>query len=174
MGAGTFAKDSSLMATLRPARAGDLPAVNGVIQRAIGTWRLTPRVKRLAVPLYCYRETDLTALELTVAERAGEVVAVAAWEPAAAQDLPSGQRGLLLHGLYVDPAWQGRGLGRLLLYRACAAAGEAGFDGVLVKAQAEAAAFFAAAGCRLLPVQDPARDYPHRYWCAPAAGCPGG
>ncbi len=46
-----------------------------------------------------------------------------------------------------------------------AARGE-GFDGLLVKAQADANGFFAARGLSRLPAEKPERDYPHRYWQA--------
>lgn len=37
-------------------------------------------------------------------------------------------------------------------------------NGVQVKTQAAAVAFFKARGWQALPVDDPARDYPHRFW----------
>jgi GNAT superfamily N-acetyltransferase len=71
-----------------------------------------------------------------------------------------------LHGLYVDPAHQRRGVGSRLLDAAATAARAQDLDGVLVKAQAAAVAFFKSRGCSALPVEDPARDYPHRFWLA--------
>jgi GNAT superfamily N-acetyltransferase len=152
---------------LRQAQAPDLPAVNGVIERAIATWQLPERVKSLSLPSYRYQTHDLVHLHLVVAEDADLVlVGVAAWEPANPRDLPTGKRGLLLHGLYVDPAYQHRGVGSQLLGAAEAAARALGFDGVLVKAQADANAFFEARGLQRVPVEDAARDYPHRFWLA--------
>ena len=121
-------------------------------------------MKRLSLPSYRYHAYDLTAMAVVVAEAAGEVVGVAAWEPAPPSDLPPGSSGLLLHGIYVDPGrWRG-GVGGRLLDAAMKAVGESGLDGLLVKAQVDAAPFFAARGMKLLPVVDPFRDYPHRYW----------
>lgn len=152
---------------LRQAQAPDLPAVNGVIERAIATWQLPERVKRLSLPSYRYHTHDLVHLHLVVAEGAEHVlVGVAAWEPANSRDLPAEKRGLLLHGLYVDPSHQHRGIGSRLLDAAETAAREQGFDGVLVKAQADAKGFFETRGLQRLPVEDAARHYPHRFWLA--------
>jgi hypothetical protein len=94
---------------LRQAHADDLPAINGVIERAIATWQLPERVKRLSLPSYRYHMHDLVHLHLVVAEDDDHVlVGVAAWEPANPRDLPAGKNGLLLHGLYVDPSHQHR------------------------------------------------------------------
>lgn len=142
----------------------ELTAVNALIQRAVAGWLLPERVRRLIMPSYCYHEADLTCLDLLAARVNGAIVGVAAWEDAPVRELPAGSRGLLLHGLYVDPPWQGRGVGRTLFEAACEAARRRGFDGVLVKARPEAAGFFAAMGGQALPVVDPARDYPHRFW----------
>lgn len=150
---------------LRQARADDLPAINGIVECAIATWQLPERVKRLSLPSYRYHAHDLVHLHLVVAENADHaLVGVAAWEPAHPRDLPAGQRGVLLHGLYVDPARHRRGVGSQLLDGAAAAAREQDFDGVLVKAQADAHGFFEARGLRKLPVEDAARHYPHRFW----------
>lgn len=152
---------------LRQAQAADLPALNGVIERAIATWPLPERVKRLTLPSYRYQPHDLDHLHLVMAEDAGGMaVGVAAWEPVHPRDLPDGQRGLLLHGLYVDPAHQRRRIGSRLLDAAAAAARAQNLDGVLVRAQAGAVAFFQSRGLHTLPVDDPARDYPHRFWLA--------
>lgn len=150
---------------LRPATPADLTAINAVIERAVMTWQLPERVKRLAMPSCRYKPHDLEHLKLVVAENGGHgVIGVAAWEPANARDLPAGQTGLLLHGLYVDPDHQRHGIGRQLLAAAVDAARDQGNDGVLIKAQADAEPFFLAQGLQRIESIDPARDYPHRYW----------
>jgi len=150
---------------LRPANPDDLAAVNAVIERAVMTWKLPERVKRLAMSTYLYNAHDLEHLHLELAEdSAAAIVGVAAWEPAAARDCPEGRRGLLLHGLYVEPGRQCQGVGAELLSAAAASAREQGYDGLLVKAQAEAENFFRRRGLRRLAVEDAGRDYPHRFW----------
>lgn len=153
--------------TLRPATAADLDAINVVIERAVMTWPLPERVKRLTLPSYRYQSHDLDHLRIVVAEDAGRaLLGVAAWEPASARDLPVGKTGLLLHGLYVDPDRQRAGVGSRLLDAAVSAAREQGFDGLLVKAQPAAEGFFLAGGLERVPAVDLARDYPHRLWKA--------
>jgi len=150
---------------LRKAEEADLAALNAVIERTVMTWNLPERVKRLSLATYRYQAHDLAYLHIVVAEDAGQaVVGVAAWEPAKARDLPADKRGLLLHGLYVDPAHARRGVGTRLLEAALDAARERGFDGLLVKARSDAVGFFAACGLQSLPVEDAARNYPHRFW----------
>lgn len=162
-----FAQARPAAIHLRPATAADLPAVNAIVERAVMTWQLTERVKRLSLPSYRYHAHDFVHMHLVVAEDAAGILAgIAAWDAADPRDTPGGQRGLLLHGLYVDPARHGEGIGSQLLGAAAAAARTGGYDGLLVKAQADANGFFTARGLSPLPVADPARDYPHRYWLA--------
>lgn len=128
-------------------------------------WNLPERVKRLSLGSYRYQLHDLDHLELVVAEiPGGEVVGVAAWEFASATDLPREKRGLLLHGLYVSPQHQHRGIGSRLVDTALEAVHTQGMDGLLVKAQADAVGFFQARGFTHLPVENPGREYAHRWW----------
>lgn len=158
---------------VRPATVDDLPAVNAIVERAVMTWQLAERVKRLSLPSYRYHAHDFVHMHLVVAEDAqGTLVGVAAWDDADARDTPAGQGGLLLHGLYVDPMHQRAGVGARLLDTAAGAARDGGYDGLLVKAQADAKGFFAAHGLDKLDVIDPLRDYPHRFWLACAADVP--
>ena len=150
---------------LRPANKADLGAINRLIERAVQTWNLPERVKRLALPTYFYSGYDLDHLHLIIAEdSAGAVIGVAAWEDAAARDCPQGRRGMLLHGLYVEPDRQQGGTGSRLLSDAAVAAREQGYDGLLVKAQADAEGFFRSRGLQQLAVADANRDYPNRFW----------
>ncbi len=151
--------------TLRTANINDLVAINQVIERAVKTWKLPERVIRLAMSTYLYTEQDLQHLHIELAENStAGVIGVAAWEEAAARDCPQGKRGLLLHGLYVEPDWQRSGTGSSLLSAAAAAARENGSDGLLVKAQTDAEDFFRARGLQQLAVANEAWDYPRRFW----------
>ncbi len=150
---------------LRPATPADLPAINQVIEAAVMTWDLPERVKRLSLPSYRYDAIDLRHLILLVAESpTAGIIGVAAWEGAAAKDCPPGRTALLLHGLYVDPAAQGQGVGSRLLTAAEGAARRARVDGLLVKAQADATGFFARHGMVALPADEPSNQYGRRYW----------
>lgn len=154
-------------AFLRPAVAGDLDAINTVVERAVMTWNVAERVKRLALPGYRYSAHDLEVFAFIVAEAPARGVAgVAAIEPAERRDLPEGARGLYLHGLYVDPALHRRGLGSRLFAAALDHARRQGADGVLVKAQRDAEAFFRARGMRPLEPDGKDLTYPRRYWIA--------
>jgi GNAT superfamily N-acetyltransferase len=150
---------------LRAGAFTDLDAVNRVVDAAVMSWDLPDRVKRLSLPTYRYHAQDLEHLDLMLAEDPREgVVGAAAWESADPADAPEGRRALLLHGLYILPSCQRRGIGRALLSAAEETVDAAGFCGLLVRAQPSAAGFFAAHGFRHLQVRDPRRDYPHRFW----------
>jgi GNAT superfamily N-acetyltransferase len=159
------AAELTAMLRIREAVTADLPAINGVVERAVLTWKLPERVKRLALPSYRYHAHDLHHQRMLVADLpdAG-IVGVAALEEADPRDLPHPHTGLLLHGLYVDPGWQGRGIGTRLIEAALTACRETGHDGLLVKAQPDAVAFFQKRGLQRLAVKDPEREYPYRYW----------
>ena len=150
--------------TLRPGTRGDLAGVNAVVEAAVMGWDLPERVKRLSMDSYRYHDHDLDHVALLVAEADGAVVGVAATEDADPADCPEGKRALLLHGLYVLPGHQGQGLGRRLLAAVAEEARGQGYAGVLVKANKDAQGFFAARGLGAVPVQDPGRDYPYRFW----------
>jgi GNAT superfamily N-acetyltransferase len=150
---------------VRRGGAEDLEAVNRVVEAAVMGWDLPERVKRLARVSYRDRPGDRDHLELLVAaDSAGEAVGVAAIEEAPPAHVPAGRRGLSLHGLYVHPQAQGQGFGSRLLAAAAERARARGCDGLLVRANREAVGFFAARGLATLPVEDPSRDYPHRFW----------
>ena len=149
---------------IRNALKSDLPAINRVIEAAVMGWHLPERVKRLSLPSYRYTEIDSQHLHMVVAEVNNIIVGVAAWEPADLKDTPDQKVGLLLHGIYVDPEQQGKGIGKLLLHAAIGAATQAKVAGLLVKAQKDAEAFFAKQGLQKISVQNEARDYVSRYW----------
>ena len=149
---------------IRSGHIDDLEAINTVIEAAVMGWSLPERVKRLSLPSYRYDVIDLDHLDLAVAQVGERIVGVAAWEPAEQGEVPGQDAVVLLHGLYVHPDWQARGIGRALLGSAREAAVAQGAVGLLVKAQSEATSFFAAAGLEPLPVRDGERDYAHRYW----------
>ena len=157
--------------TLRAAGRGDLAAINALIARAVDTWDLSARVKRSSIPLYQYHPVDFDFLSMLVAPDGGERIAgVAAWEAADAREAPPGDRAALLHGIYVDPGRTGRGIGSLLLAAVADGARAAGYDGLLVRAQADAVGFFESCGLARLAAADPLADYPHRYWLDLNAG----
>lgn len=148
---------------IRSANENDLDAINQVIEQAVMGWQLPERVKRLALPSYRYNELDLKYFTLIIAERNNSIVAVAAWDTDSHQG-PKDRDGLLLHGIYVHPEHQRRGIGGRLLTKLENVAREQNMDGVLVKAQNDAVAFFLARGLSKLDTQDLQRDYENRYW----------
>lgn len=153
--------------TFRAPEYEDLGNINTLIATAIGKWRLTDRVKRLSLPLYHYGAQDLEHLQITVADT-GEaaVVGIAAIEAADESECPRGYNAALLHGIYVDPLCHRKGIGSRLLKHMQTLASSRNFDGLLVKANPDAASFFEAQAFKKLPIEDPSRDYPLRYWKA--------
>lgn len=148
---------------LRAAMARDLASINHLIDAAIMLWDLPERVKRLSLPVYHYDEVDLQHEEIQVAVLNEEIVGVIAWEREPEVIAPD-RTGLLLHGLYVAPAYWRQGIGSQLLQQAREAVRAARLDGLLVKAQKDAEPFYRAHGMVRLFAQDPQHDYAQRYW----------
>lgn len=149
--------------TLRTAKVADLEQLNRVIDAAIMTWDLPDRVKRLSRFSFHYTSVDLQHFEIIVAKSQDKIAGVVAWDRQA-QAVTGRQHGLLMHGLYVDPAMQHRGIGTRLFRCAERAVIEAHQDGLWVKAQKDAEAFYQACGMHKLPARDHGRGYAHRYW----------
>lgn len=148
---------------VRPARESDLASINAIIEAAVMGWSLPERVKRLSVDSYRYTLEDLRHFAMRVALDGDRVVGVAAFEQAARRETPNGVSGLMLHGLYVDPAAQRRGVGRVLVESVASAARYAGHRGVLVKASRDAVDFFRRLGFARVAASG-ASDYPNLFW----------
>ncbi|MEW8578135.1 MAG: GNAT family N-acetyltransferase, partial [Candidatus Thiodiazotropha sp.] len=152
---------------IKPMERGDLDSVNAIVEACVAGWDLPERVKRLSLGSYRYSEHDLDHLTAVVAViKNDEIIGVATWESADSSELPQNQQGMLLHGLYVAPGYQGHGVGRRLINSALEAARRQGMDGLLVKAQSDAVGYFQSRGFTYLPIENAQRDYPHRWWLA--------
>jgi GNAT superfamily N-acetyltransferase len=150
---------------IRAALAADLDAINRVVEKAVMSWDLPERVKRLALPSYRYTESDLNHFEVVVAEvEAEEIIGVAAWEQADPTDIPAGCTGVMLHGIFVDPGYHRRGIGGRLFGVTENAVRRLEADGLLVRAQKDANGFFISRGMIKLAVEDPLRQYDNRFW----------
>lgn len=151
--------------TVRPARENDLVSLNEVVEAGVMSWKIPERVKRLAMSSYHYHANDLAHQRIVLAEtEQGEVAGVVAWEPANPEELPANESGLLLHGLFVAPRFQGQGVGHRLVDAALEAVRRQKLDGLLVKAQEDAVGFYQSVGFTRLKVENPDRDYPNRLW----------
>jgi N-acetylglutamate synthase-like GNAT family acetyltransferase len=161
-----FVKDPvTIMTTLRKATEADLKDINELIDAAVMTWDLPERVKRLSLSSYHYKPHDMEILHIIVAEdHEHQLVGVAAWESVDPADAIKGFRSLLLHGIYVKPNQQHKGIGTKLFQAAEQAVTDRDYSGLMVKAQANAIGFFLAQGMQLLKVKNQKRDYAHRYW----------
>ena len=150
---------------LRNARRSDLDAINRVIEAAVMGWDLPERVKRLSLPVYRYTLADFDHMQMVVLEQAdGAIIGIAACEPADERDAPVGKMALLLHGIYILPRQQLRGLGSRLFEATLDLAADMKLDGLLVKAHPGAGNFFQSRGMRKLPVDPSANEYEYRYW----------
>jgi GNAT superfamily N-acetyltransferase len=140
---------------IRPLARKDLEAINDVITEAVLAWPLPERMKRLALPLLRYDEVDLrhfhaigvVGLDRTVQHV--DLFGVALWD----QDA--------LHGLYVRPEVQGRGVGRRLLESVATNARQAGIARLLVKAERVSAGYFQQQG---LAAAGSEADYPYAFY----------
>lgn len=149
---------------LRAAQPQDLERINRVIARAIDSWRIKDRVKRISLPLYQYQGDDLNFLQIFVVENQnGDLLGVAATEDGESGETRTDLPVLNLHGIYVDPACHRRGVGSRLLEKVEQIASVQGYATLMVKAKADATGFFARRNFEKLAIQNPDRDYPYRY-----------
>ncbi len=159
------AKHRGAVVHARAATGADLDVVNCVVDQAVSSWGLPARVQRLATPALHYDATDLAHMQvILLSESDGSGVGVAAWEEAGRHEAPQQVRSVLLHGLYVVPAYQRMGLGSRLAGLVAQWSVERGFGGVTVRAWRESLPFFTAIGFEPLERADTAGLYPKRLW----------
>jgi predicted N-acetyltransferase YhbS len=148
---------------IRPANADDLDAINQVITRAVMTWNLPERVKRLSLPSYHYDKLDLQHFQILLActddKLAGVIVLDHELE---SENIPG--KNLLIHGLFVDPELHQKGVGTRLFREAERLAQQQCTHGLLVRAHKDATGFFSAMGMTKLAVTNEVREYADRYW----------
>ena len=151
--------------SIRQAKESELEVINDIIRTCVFTWNLSDRVKRLTVSSYQYNSFDLEHFEIFVAIDASKrIVGVVTLEEINTLELSEGQTGLLLHGLYVEPAFQNQRIGQQLLQFSLQRVKSKELDGLLVKAQVDANSFFKQQGFEHLQVIDADKDYLYRWW----------
>lgn len=154
--------EKSESADIAVATLEDLPQLNWVIEQAVMAWPLSERLRRLSLPLLSYTRADWPHYQFLIKRHLANVIAIAAWD--ANTRLATGHgSGVLLHGLYVAPASQGRGVGWQLVQEVAERARALPVDGVLVKAERIAISYFEKRGLLAVAPTD-RQDYPYQFW----------
>lgn len=148
--------------TIIRGKISDLPEINLVIAQAVMAWPMPERIKRLSVPVLCYDSEDFKHYQFMLYQQGDSSAGVVVWNAQTLVKTAKGQ-GYLMHGLYVAPNCQGRGIGRQLMQQVFSRAADAGADGVLVKAERAALGFFEQCGLEPLPAISQT-DYPYQFW----------
>lgn len=119
----------------------DLEEFNRVITDAVMQWDLPDRVKRLSLSSFHYDVHDLQHMDIYVAKDDEQtIIGVIACEMT---DLPSE---ILLHGIFVRPNDQRKGVGKLLLETVEQNLPSSMIRTIVVKPQKGAQSFFRALG----------------------------
>ena len=138
----------------RQAQLQDLDAINLVVENAVMNWPLAERVKRLSLNVLTYDATDFQYFTGYVAVSNDMILGFALWDansPAA-----------LLHGLYVKPKMQSKGIGTQLMDLVIGAAKEHGKSSILVRAERVSCHYFERQG--LNKIKDTSDNpYPYLY-----------
>jgi ribosomal protein S18 acetylase RimI-like enzyme len=108
------------MTVLRPAAPADVPRLAELVHAAYGHY--VERIGRPPGPMTEDYAEVVDRSQVVVAERDGEIAGLIV--------LAVGDEGFLVENVAVDPAHQGRGVGRALLEHAEAAARREGFDSI--------------------------------------------
>lgn len=162
----------------RYAKKGDLAGINQVITDAVMVWTIAERAKRLIIPVLCYSEDDFGYYKTLVWINHQQIIGIAVWDSDRPIETEKGYA-LLLHGLYVSPDFQGRGIGKALMayvkelvLDAVAVSVldgdlegdiEGDIEGLLIKAERVSISFFEHCGLeRMFPLS--MEDYPYQFW----------
>lgn len=128
------------------ASVADLDTINGILEAAVSSWGLPARVLRLSLPSLRYDATDLRTMRARLCTDHGTAVGFSCVELAGPGAITAGRGSLMLHGLYVLPLQQRKGIGTLLLADVLAFARAEAYAKLTTRAWRESYAFFAAHG----------------------------
>ena len=156
----------------RYAKKGDLVDINQVITDAVMVWPVAERAKLLIIPVLCYSENDFGYYKTLVWMNNQQIVGIAAWDSDRAIETEKGYA-RLLHGLYVTPDFQGRGIGKALMTHVkelvmdsvadTGLGSDRDLEGLLIKAERVSISFFEHCGLeRMFPLS--IEDYPYQFW----------
>lgn len=152
------------MLVTQPAQSSDLAQINTIVLAAVETWQLAPRLARLVATTHQYESADFFTMDFYFLRDVSQPnlnVGILALEPQPKEPT------VMLHGLYILPEYQNRGFGTQAVELAKQFVLKSQHQALLVKAHASAQNFFAKQKLELLPVIDPERDYPYRFfWSA--------
>ena len=138
---------SESLPTLKIARSHgtDLVAINAIIKRAVMHWPMALRVRSRVVSILQYNSLDMASYTFFSAKYDEFIMGAIALDfEYNANDRSCKE--LLLHGIYVEPAAQGRGIGRTLLDFAEGQAHEHNYNSVILRAERVSRGFFEQCG----------------------------
>jgi len=148
---------------IKTAELTDLDDINCVIEAAVKGWDLPERVKRLSLSSYHYSEYDFNSMELMVAiDHHLKVVGVVALEQTDINTCLTDFPPLTIHGFYVHPDYQSRGIGKALFNTIEKVAKQLQYKGLIVKAHTSATEFFISQGMKSLEIENSQTDYPNQ------------
>lgn len=151
------------MLHLEQATIQDLPRINEIIEAAIMQWHLPERVKRLSLSSYRYNEFDLQQYVILLAKTAGEIVGIISYEQTESKDVIIANNALSIHGIYVAPDFQRKGVGTFLIHAAENIARHLGLNSIEVKAQKDAIPFYTKNNFFQIQTTNAGTEYPARY-----------